>query len=211
MSTSERLQIGARRVARGACIVVAATLVATTMTSFARADEPFGLGPLMQTLARTRSGEATFTEEREVSALDRTLLSSGRLSFEAPDTFVRETLRPANEKLAVRGNQLTMARGGRSRTVDLDAVPEAAVIVEAIRGTLTGNRATLERLFEVTLSGTPARWALALTPRDLRLRGQVSSVRVSGSDGQVREVQVRLADGDRSVMKVAPLAGGPAP
>jgi hypothetical protein len=36
--------------------------------------------------------------------LDRTLQSSGRLSFKAPDSFVRETLKPRHEKLAVDGN-----------------------------------------------------------------------------------------------------------
>ncbi len=186
------------------------TLVALTLSSAARADETFDLGMLMQMLSRTRSGEATFTEEREVAVLDRTLVSSGRLSFEAPDTFVRETLKPANERLAVQGNRLTMARGGRSRTVELDSVPEAAVIVEAIRGTLTGNRSALERLFESSVNGTASRWVLDLVPRDLRLRGQVASVRVSGVEGLVREVQVRLADGDRSVMKVSPVPGGAA-
>jgi len=96
--------------------------------------------------------------------------------------------------------------GQRSRTMQLDASPEAAVIVEAIRGTLTGNRATLERLFETTVSGDAHAWTLKLVPRDLRLRGQVSAVQVSGREGAAREVQVQLADGDRSVMTIEPVA-----
>ena len=43
--------------------------------------------------------------------LERTLESSGRLSFEAPDTFVRETLKPRRDRVAVVGNTLTMSRG----------------------------------------------------------------------------------------------------
>ncbi len=163
----------------------------------------------MTLLGQVRSGEATFTETRRVEMLDRTLMSSGRLSFRAPDTFVRETLKPRHEKLAVDGNTLTMTLGERSRTMQLDASPEAAVIVEAVRGTLTGNRGALERLFEATVSGAPERWALELVPRDLRLRGQVQSVRLSGREATVREVQVLLADGDRSVMTIEPVAGTP--
>ena len=49
-------------------------------------------------------------------------------------------------------------------------------------------------------------WTLELVPRDLRLRGQVASVRVSGNETVVREVQVLLADGDRSVMTIDPVA-----
>ena len=165
----------------------------------------FDLAALMALLGRVSAGEATFVETRRIEMLDRTLQSSGRLTFKAPDTFVRETLKPRHEKLAVAGNTLTMSLGERSRTMQLDASPEAAVIVEAIRGTLTGNRATLERLFEASVSGDAARWSLELVPRDLRLRGQVASVRVSGRESVAREVQVLLADGDRSVMTIEPV------
>ena len=166
----------------------------------------FDLGALTTLLASVKSGEATFVETRRIEMLDRTLQSSGRLSFKAPDSFVRETLKPRHEKVAVDGNTLTMTLGERSRTMQLDASPEAAVIVEAIRGTLTGNRATLERLFETTVGGDPRAWTLKLVPRDLRLRGQVSAVEVSGRETLAREVVVQLADGDRSVMTIEPVA-----
>jgi len=104
-----------------------------------------------------------------------------------------------------------MSLGERSRTMQLDSAPEAAVIVEAVRGTLTGNRESLERLFETRVSGSAERWSLELVPRDLRLRGQVASVRVGGLGPVVREVQVLLADGDRSTMTIEPLPGRGAP
>ena len=166
----------------------------------------FDLGALTTLLGRVRSGEATFVETRRIEMLDRTLTSSGRLSFKAPDVFVRETLKPRHEKLAVDGNALTMSLGERSRTMQLDASPEAAVIVEAIRGTLTGNRAALERLFETRVGGDSRQWTLELVPRDLRLRGQVASVRVLGHESVVREVRVLLADGDQSVMTIEPVS-----
>ena len=58
------------------------------------APAAFDLGALTALLARVKSGEATFVEKRRVEMLDRTLESRGRLSFQAPDTFVRETLKP---------------------------------------------------------------------------------------------------------------------
>ena len=173
--------------------------------------EPFTLAQLTQLLAQAKAGEATFTEKRTVAVLERTLESSGRLSFEAPDTFVRETLKPRREKLAVVGNTVTMSQGTRSRTLALDAVPEAAVIVEAVRGTLTGNRDALERLFTTRVSGSVQRWSLDLVPRDARLREQVASVRVAGTLGVLREVTVTLADGDRSVMLIEPVPTTPKP
>ena len=182
---------------------LAATLALAPPAARAQA---FDLGALTTLLGRVQSGEATFVETRRIEMLDRTLQSSGRLSFKAPDSFVRETLKPRHEKLAVEGNTVTMSLGERSRAMQLDASPEAAVIVEAVRGTLTGNRATLERLFETTVSGDARAWTLKLVPRDLRLRGQVSAVQVSGREAMAREVMVQLADGDRSVMTIEPVA-----
>jgi len=179
----------------------------------APAQAAFDLGQLMQTLAQVKAGEATFTETRTVAMLERTLESSGRLSFAAPDTFVRETLRPRREKVAVVGNTVTMSIGTRSRTVPLDSVPEAAVIMEAIRGTLTGNRDAIERNFAPAVSGTPQRWLLELKPLEPRLRELVIAVRVTGEKALVREVTVAMADGDRSVMTIDPIvpASPPAP
>jgi len=171
----------------------------------APAQAAFDLGQLMQTLAQVKAGEATFTETRTVAMLERTLESSGRLSFAAPDTFVRETLRPRREKVAVVGNTVTMSIGTRSRTVPLDSVPEAAVIMEAIRGTLTGNRDAIERNFAPAVSGTPQRWLLELKPLEPRLRELVIAVRVTGEKALVREVTVAMADGDRSVMTIDPI------
>ncbi len=164
----------------------------------------FDLDQLMALLAQVRSGEATFTEKRQVAMLDKTLESSGRLSFEAPDTFVRETLKPRQEKIAVTGNRVTMSQGSRSRTLALDSVREASLIVEAIRGTLTGNRDALDRNFATTVSGTAQRWSLELVPREAYLREQVASVKLSGEQSLVREVQVAMFDGDKSVLTITP-------
>jgi hypothetical protein len=170
-----------------------------------RADaQAFDLAALMQLLGGVRAGEATFVERREVRNLDRPLVSKGRLSFRAPDTLVRETLEPRRERVAISGDTLEMSAGGRRRSMPVDAVPEAGLIVEAIRGTLTGNRESLEQLFEARVSGTPEQWWLDLVPREARLRDAVQSVRLGGQRAFVREVDVYLADGDRSYMTIEP-------
>jgi outer membrane lipoprotein-sorting protein len=175
------------------------------------AQAAFDLPALTQLLSQVKSGEAVFTEKRMVSMLERTLESSGRLSFSAPDTFVRETLKPRHEKVAVVGNTVTMSSGNRTRTMRLDAVPEAAVIVEAIRGTLMGNRSLIERNFNATVTGQPQRWMLELVPMEPGLREIVRSVQLSGQHGAVREVVVAMADGDRSVTSIEQVVAAPRP
>ena len=200
------------RIDRRATLGLLAALALPALPAYAQAT--FDIVQLMQTLAQVKAGEATFTETRTVAMLERSLQSSGRLSFEAPDSFVRETLKPRREKVAVVGNSVTMSigsgAGARSRTVPLDSVPEAAVIMEAIRGTLTGNRDAIERNFTPTVTGAPQRWTLELKPREPRLRELVISVRLAGEKALVREVTVAMADGDRSVMTIEPVMSTPA-
>jgi len=196
---------------RAALVRLAALAAACALSTPLRAQTALDLPQLTQILSQVKSGEAVFTEKRMVSMLEQTLESSGRLSFAAPDTFVRETLKPRQEKVAVVGNSVTMSAGSRSRTVPLDSVPEAAIIMEAIRGTLTGNRTLLERHFGATVSGTTQHWLLELVPLEPRLRELVKSVRLSGQQSLVREVVVTMSDGDRSVMTIEPVAAAAKP
>ena len=203
-----RLRLECNDVRRHTLQWLAALAIACVLPLPARSETAFDLVQLMRSLAQVKAGVATFTETRTVALLERTLESSGRLSFEAPDSFTRETLKPRRERVAVVGNTVTMSQGNRSRTMALDSVPEAAVIMEAIRGTLTGNREALERNFKTAVSGNEQGWVLDLVPRDWRLREQVASVRVTGRQALVREVAVAMADGDRSVMTIEPAPAG---
>ena len=173
--------------------------------TLACAQAGFTLVQLMQALAQVKAGEGSFVERRTVQMLERTLESSGRIAFEAPDTFVRETIKPRRESVKVVGNNVTMSQGSRSRTLSLDAAPEAALIFEAVRGTLTGNREALEKHFKASVSGSAERWSLELVPREVLLRELVVSIRLSGLRALVREVLVVMADGDRSVMTIEPV------
>jgi outer membrane lipoprotein-sorting protein len=164
----------------------------------------FELPELMALLARQRSGEARFTEQRFVSGLDAPLASSGTLSFAAPDRFTRRTLAPRAETMAVDGNTLTLTRGARSRSFALDAAPEMAALVESVRGTLTGNAALLQSYFDTRLAGSERAWTLNLEPRDAALAAQVLAVSIQGQGAELRSIEMRLAGGDRSVMTITP-------
>ena len=167
----------------------------------------FDLPELMALLAAQTHGEARFTEQRFVQGLAAPQASSGTLSFRAPDRLARRTLAPRVEAFAVEGNTLTMTRGGRSRNVALDSAPELVAIVEALRGTLSGNAAVLQRHFRSALAGGADGWTLDLMPIDAQLATQVRGLRVAGSRGELRSVEMQFAGGDRSLMAIEPLRG----
>lgn len=165
----------------------------------------FDLPTLARLLAQRKGGEARFTEERFVTGFDSPLRASGTLSFSAPDRFTRQTLEPLVESMSVEGNTITLKRSGRSRQLSMDAVPELAALIEAVRGTLTGNAVTLDKHFMVSVEGDAARWGLTLVPRDARLAAQVRELQIAGLGSDVRSVALWLAGGDRSVMSIEPL------
>jgi len=185
---------------RQACLTVMALAAA------APARAAFGFDELMATLAERKSGEARFAEERFVSGLDQTLNYTGTLSFSAPDRLERHTLTPRRESFIVEGNQLTLQRGERVRRLALDSVPELAAMVAAMRGTLSGDASVLRRHFRASVDGRAARWTLTLVPLDQRLLGVVRLLRIDGMQADVRVVELQLADGDRSVTTIEPVA-----
>jgi len=185
---------------RQACVTLLALVAA------APALAAFGFDDLMATLAQRRSGEARFAEQRFVSGLDQTLNYTGTMSFSAPDRLERQTLTPRRESFIVEGNQLTLQRGERVRRLTLDSVPELAAMVAAMRGTLSGDGSVLRHHFKATVDGGAARWTLTLVPLDFRLLGVVRQLRIDGMHADVRVVELQLADGDRSVTTIEPVA-----
>ncbi|RST56629.1 LolA-related protein [Variovorax sp. MHTC-1] len=169
----------------------------------------FDLPELMGLLAKQKSGEARFTEQRFVRGLEGPLDASGTLSFQAPDKMTRRTLTPRPESMVVDGNTLTLSRGGRTRTMTLDSMPELLGMVEAMRGTLTGNTQSLARYFRASVSGTPDKWTLDLVPIDEKLAAQVRTLRLSGRAGEVLGIEMEFIGGDRSVMSITPTRTAP--
>lgn len=188
-----------------------ALALSAAFATAAAAPPTLDLPELMRLLARHQSGAARFTEQRWVHGLDAPLVASGTLSFTPPDRFERRTLLPRPESMVVEGNKVTLSRAGRSRTLELDASPEAQVAVEAVRGALTGNLAVLQKYFKVQVAGNVESWTLDLSPIDRATSGPLLAVKLSGRRDALDTVETTLAGGDHNVMSIEPVAAGSAP
>jgi hypothetical protein len=187
-------------------LLVAACAVAASPA--ARADTAGGnLDGVMQSLSARRHGEARFVERHYLSLVKTPLVSSGTLVYDAPDRLEKRTLLPHAESLILEGHVLTVQRGRRSRVLDLQSYPEVLPLVEGLRATLEGDRAALEQAFHVQFTGDAAHWTLLLSPVDPRAARTVSGIRIDGATDQLLEVEIRQADGDRSVMTLQTPAG----
>ena len=198
--SSGRLHRAARVLAATAAIVLAVPTYAADTGS------TWTLDRLMSTLAQHKSGRATFTETKTLSIAAQPIESSGELMFVAPDHLEKHTLSPKPEHLVVDGDMLTVERNNRKYTLALARYPELGAFIDSIRATLAGNRFALERVYKVALSGRGDDWTLTLTPLDSRMLKVVSTITLDGTRDVLRSVAIRQADGDRSVMRLQPVA-----
>jgi Outer membrane lipoprotein carrier protein LolA-like len=174
----------------------------------AAADLGWGLPQLMQSLRQVTSSTAFFSERRELRMLSEPLMSSGTLSYVAPDKLQKRTLLPKPERLSIDGGKLTMERGetNENRTVALADFPEIGAFVESIRATLAGDLPALERYYTISLQGDAGDWQITLEPKEKRLRELVKLIRIAGRGTSIRTIVSEQGDGDRSEMSVVETA-----
>jgi hypothetical protein len=165
----------------------------------------FDVGQLMNDLARNKGGRAKFVEKKYISLLDKPVISSGEMSYTAPDRLEKRTLTPKQETLLLDKDMLSIEREKQKLTINLANQPEALAFVDSIRGTLSGNRLALERNYALHLSGNADKWVLTMLPSDQKISTLVLRITVSGSKNLIRSIEYLQADGDRSVLSMEPI------
>lgn len=191
---------------------LARALVAALLLLTGPAAAQWSVDDLMAALAARGSADATFTESRYVPVLDAPVKSSGTLRFVAPDRLEKRTLQPRAESLVLAGDQLTLQQGQRTRSLALGDLPDNGIAINSLRGTMAGDLAALRRGWNVTLHGEQRIWTLSLTPLSAAVAQYIEAVLIEGRQDQIDRIEIRQADGVRSVMQIKPApAGGSAP
>jgi Outer membrane lipoprotein carrier protein LolA-like len=170
------------------------------------ASAQWSVDDLMTALAARGSADATFTEQRYVPVLDAPVQSSGTLRFVAPDRLEKHTLLPRAESLVLTGDQLTLLQGPRTRRLALTDLPDNGLAINSLRGTMAGDLAALRRGWNVTLFGERRIWTLSLTPLSAAVAQYIETVLIEGQQDRIDRIEIRQADGVRSVMQIKPAA-----
>jgi hypothetical protein len=184
---------------------VRAALAVALFLAFPAQAADWGVHQLFAMLAKDRPGRATFQEKKFMALLDRPVESSGELAFTPPHTMEKRTLAPRAELVRVDRERVTLERGGKRHSIGLRENPAVAVLVESIRATLAGDLDAIVRAYSVAIEGAPTRWRLTLRPLDAAAAQIVERIDISGAESRVTTVEIRQADGDRSVMTVMPV------
>lgn len=159
---------------------------------------------LIESLAKNRQAAVRFEETAFSNLLTEPLKTQGILRFTPPARLEKHVTAPYDERYLVEGDMVLFERKakGINRTLSLQDYPALQAFVEAFRSTLANDIVTLKRFYSVTLQGEPRRWVLILRPLDKATQELVESIRFSGEGEQVRVIEIRAPDGDRSVMVI---------
>jgi hypothetical protein len=168
---------------------------------------PVTLDQVMATLRTVRHVDARYTEHRTLHVLRTPIETRGALRFDAPAHLEKATDPAADgtaERLTIDADRLTIDRGtgGSAMVLSLREHPEIGVLVESIRATLSGDGDALQRIFDVTPSGTISHWQLVLQPRDPAQHVLLQWMRVSGYAERITEIETADREGDRSEMAI---------
>ena len=165
------------------------------------------LDALLARIARPPPERTAFVEWRQSALLAAPVRVAGELEYRGPGALSRRVDAPWRETTTLEGDRVTVEREGeRTRRFSLRRAPELRVLLGGFAALLAGDRAALERAFEVRLDANGADWRLTLVPRDAALRRQLASLVVEGRDAAPRCFLSTEADGDQSLMRVGAAA-----
>jgi len=167
------------------------------------ASRSLTLEQLLRSMATSAGVSAQFEERKELALLSAPLESRGRLYFEPPDRFARFTTGPAVTALVIDGERVHFRESSDAEALDLSGNPMTRAFVENFIALWSGDRARLERLYDVTLAGDRARWELSLAPRAGPLDRFIERITLRGREAALTQMIVRETDGDRTVTEFA--------
>ena len=146
----------------------------------------------------------TFREDKHIALLARPLRSTGTIHFQRDQGIARTTLTPKRQQVVLTPTMLRVRKGTQVEEVPLDKSKDLKAFALIFPTLLRGERAELERAFDLGLYGSATDWwALTFTPKTDSLRKLVRRVVVFGRKAQVVALQVVEASGDTTDTQLA--------
>jgi hypothetical protein len=158
---------------------------------------------LLKSLARPAPAVTPFVEVRYSKLLEQPLVVKGQLEYHEDGTLVRAVKDPFQERTEIKGESVNIARVGKSaRKFSLKRAPELRSMLGGFSAVLGGTRADLEKDFDLAVTGEPAAWKLALTPKSQQVGKYVRDIVIEGAQNEPRCIVVTQPDQESSVMLV---------
>jgi hypothetical protein len=160
---------------------VSATLLTVVLAAPAALAQARDIDALLAALAREPPQSISFTEIHSSGLLEHELVVSGRLEYSGPGKLSRVVSEPFAERTDIDGDSVRILRDDRpDRQFSLKRAPELGGLLTGFLAILGGDRAALEREFELAFVDGATGWQLTLKPKNIRAQARIAAIRVRG-------------------------------
>ena len=187
----------------GACVLLAGVS--------ALAAEPDALARIAAQVEQSPVVRAEFVQSRQIAAMKRPLVTSGRLLFSQQHGVLWLIEQPYRIGYVLAEDRVVeIASDGSRRERGPRDVPGLAQVGRVFRAMLGANTSALQEHFEVTATVDAQKWELVLKPRQAQLAQFLSGMQLSGSRF-VETILVSEAGGDSTHIRLRNTQGASAP
>lgn len=163
---------------------------------------PVTLDALLQRFAAAPGLSARFREEKRVQLLAAPLVSEGTLHYAPPSRLVRHTTSPTPATVLIDGAQLRFGDAHGQQSLDMNATPVVRQFVDSFLAVVAGDRAALERSYELDFrvpdATRPEAWELTLRPRAAAVQRVFRDILLRGRGVALESMRLREASGDET-------------
>lgn len=153
---------------------------------------------------------ADFVQTKQMAALKRPLVTSGRLTFSRTEGVLWQIEKPYRMSYVLGETRIVEIGGDGSRRVrETREVPGLAQVARVFRAMLGANSDALREHFDVTVQGDPAKWSIELKPLQSQLAQYLNAMQLSGGRF-VEEISIKEAGGDSTQLRFANTQGAEA-
>ena len=188
--------IGALR----AALVCGATLGMTlgAGTPALAAEPPATMASIGEQIERQAVIRADFVQTKQMAALKRPLVTSGRLIFARQAGVLWQIEKPYRMSYVLGETRLVeIGADGARRVREARDVPGLAQVGRVFRALLGANDAALRDYFDATVQGDAGHWTMTLKPRAPQLAQYLGALQLSGGR-YVDEISIIEAGGDHT-------------
>ena len=144
---------------------------------------------------------AEFTQTKQMAAMKRPLVTSGRLVFSRQYGVLWQIEQPYRMSYVLGEERIIeISADGVRRERGLRDVPGLAQVGRIFRAMLGANTAALREVFEVSVQGDIAKWDIELKPRQTQLAQFFNGMQLSGGRF-VENIRINEAGGDTTQIR----------
>jgi hypothetical protein len=161
------------------------------------------LGERLKGFAAEHESVVKFVETWSADYLSEPLISTGWMSYKAPDQLSKTIDHPQHIVEKIDGDRLTITKDGKSHSVQLSDEPILAVGIYALRDVLIGSEADLQARFKLYYQEVSGGWVLQLVPRDDDIALQIKLITVRGVNSRINQISLRYQNGNSSITDIS--------